>query len=106
RVHPLTLDHRTDKVAQIVVVLDDEDLAASHTSFIPTSVGVHSLRPDSDCVPNLPPRVPPSTASGAVSGLQDEAEAHRDVGDLAVDMRSMVTPVIGYLELISQEVEP
>jgi hypothetical protein len=50
--------------------------------------------------------VSPSTASGAVSGLQDEAKGLRDVGDLAVEMRSMVTPVIGYLELISQEVEP
>jgi len=57
-------------------------------------------------VPNLPARVPPSAGSGAASGLQDEAEALRDVGDLAVEMRSMVTPVIGYLELISQEVEP
>jgi hypothetical protein len=57
-------------------------------------------------VPNLPSSVPSSTAGGAVSGLQHEAEVLRDVGDLAVDMRSMVTPVIGYLELISQGVEP
>ena len=28
------------------------------------------------------------------------------MGDLAVEMRSVVTPVIGYLELISQEDEP
>jgi hypothetical protein len=50
--------------------------------------------------------VSPSTANGTVSGLQDEAEARHDVGDLAVEMRSMVTPVIGYLELISQDGEP
>ena len=48
----------------------------------------------------------PSTANGTASGLQAEAEARQDVGDLAVEMRSMVTPVIGYLELISQEGEP
>jgi hypothetical protein len=50
--------------------------------------------------------VSPSTANGTVSGLQDEAEARQDVGDLAVEMRGMVTPVIGYLELISQDGEP
>ena len=48
----------------------------------------------------------PSTARGTVSVLQDDAEALRDVGDLAVAMRTMVTPVIGYLELISQDGEP
>jgi hypothetical protein len=30
----------------------------------------------------------------------------QQVGDLAVEMRGVVTPVIGYLELISQEDQP
>jgi len=31
RGHSLTLDHGAHKVTQIIVVLDDEDLAISHT---------------------------------------------------------------------------
>jgi hypothetical protein len=69
-------------------------------------MSLHSLRPDSDGVANPHGTVSPSTASETVSAIQDEAEARHDVGDLAVAMRTVVTPVIGYLELISQDDEP
>jgi hypothetical protein len=46
---------------------------------------------------------PPSTANGT---HRPAAGPGHDVGDLAVEMRSMVTPVIGYLELMSQDGAP
>ncbi len=45
-------------------------------------------------------------ANGTASNPRDASRATYDVGDLAVEMRTVVTPVIGYLELISQEDEP
>jgi hypothetical protein len=45
-------------------------------------------------------------ANGTPPDLRAAPKSGHDVGDLAVEMRSMVTPVIGYLELISQEGEP
>jgi hypothetical protein len=57
-------------------------------------------------VANLAGQLAPPAANGTARGLRVAAEPKSDVGDLAVEMRSMVTPVIGYLELISQEDEP
>jgi len=48
----------------------------------------------------------PPRANGTAPALRDVSEPNREVGDLAVEMRTVVTPVIGYLELISQEDEP
>jgi hypothetical protein len=45
-------------------------------------------------------------ANGTRAALRDASAPSPDAGDLAVEMRSMVTPVIGYLELISQEEAP
>lgn len=45
-------------------------------------------------------------ANGTASAPRDASQPTHDVGDLAVEMRTMVTPVIGYLELMSQEDEP
>jgi hypothetical protein len=47
----------------------------------------------------------PSTINGTDPASGDAPDARRDVGALAVEMRGMVTPVIGYLELISDEGE-
>ena len=69
-------------------------------------MSLHSLGPDSDPVANLAQRVSPPTTNGTVSDVQDDAGPGHDVGDLAVEMRSMVTPVIGYMELISEDGEP
>ena len=55
---------------------------------------------------NLAQKPAPSGANGTGADPRDAPEPQHDVGDLAVEMRSMVTPVIGYLELISQEAEP
>jgi hypothetical protein len=57
-------------------------------------------------VANLAQQPAPSAASGTGPDPGDVSESKNDVGDLAVEMRSMVTPVIGYLELIAQEDEP
>jgi hypothetical protein len=46
----------------------------------------------------------PSTINGT-NTAHDAPEVPRKVGDLAVEMRGMMTPVIGYLELISDEGE-
>ena len=54
----------------------------------------------------LAPQPAPHQADGTGPDLQAAREPKADVGDLAVEMRSVVTPVIGYLELISQEDEP
>jgi hypothetical protein len=48
----------------------------------------------------------PSAVNGTAPAPGATREVPHDVGDLAVEMRSMVTPVIGYLELISDEGEP
>ena len=48
----------------------------------------------------------PSVANGTAPDSRDAPQPTQDAGDLAVEMRSMVTPVIGYLELMSQEDEP
>jgi hypothetical protein len=51
--------------------------------------------------------VAPSVTNGTASDPRDASQQPtNDVGDLAVEMRTMVTPVIGYLELMSQEDEP
>ena len=60
---------------------------------------------------NLAEQFAPSPANGKTPDLREASEAvngvqKNGVGDLAVEMRSMVTPVIGYLELISQEETP
>jgi hypothetical protein len=57
-------------------------------------------------VANLARQPAPPPANGTATDLRAAREPGPDVGDLAVEMRSMVTPVIGYLELISQEGEP
>jgi len=44
--------------------------------------------------------------NGTPPDLRAAPKPEHDVGDLAVEMRTVVTPVIGYLELISQEDEP
>ena len=55
---------------------------------------------------NLAPHPALPQANGTGPDLRVAGELKADVGDLAVEMRSVVTPVIGYLELISQEDEP
>ena len=55
---------------------------------------------------NLAPQPAPAQADGTGPDHRAAREPKADVGDLAVEMRSVVTPVIGYLELISQEDEP
>jgi hypothetical protein len=69
-------------------------------------MSVHSRRADTGQVANLVQRGSSATTNRTVSDAQDEPPPGRDAGDLAVEMRSMVTPVIGYLELISQDGEP
>jgi hypothetical protein len=66
---------------------------------------LHSQRTDSCCVANLAEQAP-AQANGAAPDLRSAPDPTPDVGDLAVEMRSRVTPVIGYLELISQEQRP
>jgi signal transduction histidine kinase len=63
---------------------------------------------DSEAVADLAHQLapPPVTGSNGTPDLREVSEPGRDVGDLAVEMRTMVTPVIGYLELISQERRP
>lgn len=48
----------------------------------------------------------PSDVNGTAPDLRDVSAPVNEAGDLAVEMRSTVTPVIGYLELISQETRP
>ena len=55
---------------------------------------------------NLAPQPAPPRANGTAPGPRAAPEPKHDVGNLAVEMRTVVTPVIGYLELISQEDEP
>lgn len=47
----------------------------------------------------------PSTVNGTAPAPDATPDVPRDVADLAVQMRGVVTPVIGYLELISDEGE-
>jgi hypothetical protein len=63
---------------------------------------------DSEAVADLAHRLEsrPVNGTNGTPDLRDVSEPGRDVGDLAVEMRSMVTPVIGYLELISQDGRP
>jgi hypothetical protein len=57
-------------------------------------------------VANLAQQQAPPQANGTGPDLRAAPEPKHDVGKLAVEMRTVVTPVIGYLELISQEDEP
>jgi hypothetical protein len=57
-------------------------------------------------VGNVAQQLAPSAVNGTAPDLRDASEPAPEVGDLAVEMRSVVTPVIGYLELISQEDAP
>jgi hypothetical protein len=57
-------------------------------------------------VANLAQQLAPSSVNGTTPDLREASEPKSDVGDLAVEMRTVVTPVIGYLELISQEEAP
>jgi hypothetical protein len=55
---------------------------------------------------NLAQQQAPLQANGTAPDLRAAPEPKHDVRNLAVEMRTVVTPVIGYLELISQEDEP
>jgi signal transduction histidine kinase len=48
----------------------------------------------------------PPQPNGAAPDLRAAPAPKHGVGNLAVEMRTVVTPVIGYLELIAQEDEP
>ena len=54
---------------------------------------------------NLPEQPVGSGENGTAPGSEEAGDARQDMVDLAAEMRGMVTPVIGYLELISQDAE-
>src|SRR4051812_23004179 len=74
------------KVTKVVVILDDED----HSRVLDTR---HVAKLASD----------PTSVNGTDPAPGATKDVPRDVGDLATEMRRMVTLVIGYLELISDE---